>query len=169
MAVAQSVTVSHVQNGSALDYLNDLVRYAYARLGSFEEAEDVAIEVLQDASRLRRLDKVKNLQLYLLGMTRRKIADHARRRGPETVPLAQANDSHSIHENPEFSLAVRETLRQLPDMYQDVLLLKYVHGLSADEIAAVLGKSKIAARSLVQRSREAFAEIGAHLAEDFRA
>jgi RNA polymerase sigma-70 factor (ECF subfamily) len=166
-----SVGFEHIGGDPRLAYLDDLVRYAYARLGSIEEAEDVAIEVLQAAVNVRGgLGSVREPKLYLLGIARRKVAEHHRKtrkqRGPGTLAL---DDLSLVAAQPfaaDTSVAVREVLSKLPELYREVLLLKYIHGLSADEIAQVIGKSRTSARSLVQRAREAFAREGGHLVEE---
>ena len=172
VAVAQGIEVEleRTHESAPLEFLDDLVRYAYARLGSLEEAEDVAIEVLQDAvCRKGGVQGLRQPRLYLLGMARRKIANHLRKnrkeRGPATLTLEDISNVVPSQRPIGETAAVREVLSKLPDVYQEVLLLKYVHGLTAEEIAQVIGKSRSAARSLVQRARDAFAELGAHLAE----
>ena len=62
-----------------MDFLDDVFRYSYARLGQREEAEDVAIEVVQA---LPNPCKRRDLRVYMLGMARRKIADRFRRARP---------------------------------------------------------------------------------------
>jgi RNA polymerase sigma factor (sigma-70 family) len=174
LAIAQDLRLGFEQQSSGdprLAYLDELVRYAYAKLGSLEEAEDVAIEVLQAAVQVRGgLSSIREPKLYLLGIARRKVAEHYRKsrkqRGPNTLALEDL--SHVIAEPvaAEEGMAVREVLAKLPELYQEVLLLKYVHGLTAEEIAQVIGKSRISARSLLQRAREAFAREGGHLMEE---
>ncbi len=169
-----SIKLAESESDPRLAYLDDLVRYAYARLGSVEEAEDVAIEVLQAAVQVRGgLSSMREPKLYLLGIARRKVAEHyrstRRQRGPDTLALQDLAFVSARPPAPEHALAVREVLSKLPEIYREVLLLKYIHGLSAEEIAQVIGKSRMAARSLVQRARDAFAKEGGHLVEDTRA
>ena len=157
-----------------LDFLADLVRYAYSRLGSLEEAEDVAIEVLQAATQVRGgLQSLQDPRLYLLGIARRKVADQYRKsrrqRGPGTLSLDDQSSVAAPSASTDISIEVRAILAKLPEIYQEVLVLKYIHELSAEEIAIVLRKSKASARSLVQRARDAFAREGGHLVEDNRA
>src|SRR5436190_18483717 len=56
-------------------HLNDVLRYAFFRMGSMEDAEDVTAQVLHDALRMgNRLASTQDPRLYMLGMARRKIA-----------------------------------------------------------------------------------------------
>ena len=56
-------------------YLDDVYRYARARLRSREDAEDVAIEVVQE---LPTPCRRKDLLVYMIGMARRKVAGRLR-------------------------------------------------------------------------------------------
>ncbi|MCH5303552.1 MAG: sigma-70 family RNA polymerase sigma factor [Ruminococcus sp.] len=49
---------------------------------------------------------------------------------------------------------VAEKIAELPDIYRDVLTLKYLHGLNDKEIAAAVGISPVSARKRLQRARE---------------
>jgi len=60
-------------------YLDDFFRYAMARLRIREDAEDVAIEVVQS---LPNPCARRELRIYMLGMARRKVADRLRSRRP---------------------------------------------------------------------------------------
>ena len=62
---------------SPMDHYGDLYRYAYARLGSVEDAEDLAIEVIERAS--RRKGRCTD-RLLLLHAARNKVIDRLRKR-----------------------------------------------------------------------------------------
>ena len=155
-------------NPDPMAYLDDIVRYAYARLGSHEEAEDVAMEVFQAAFRFRReLPSKSNPTLYLIGITRRKIADHLRsrnrQRGRNTVSLDDPTLKELSAQPNETSFQLVEALDSLPELQRDVLILKYLFGFSTDEIAGLIRKSPQAANSLLQRARESLAKNAPHL------
>ena len=150
-------------------YMDDVLRYALVRLGSREDAEDVAAQVYHAATRLR---ECEDLRLYLLGIARRKVADamRRRRRTPRTRSLAEPGfepgrgpDIESVHRR----AAVADVLRQLSDEHREALALKYLVGLSAAEIADLTDRTPTAVNSLLQRAREAFAAAaGDRVAED---
>jgi RNA polymerase sigma factor (sigma-70 family) len=137
-----------------LVYLDSVVRYAFARLGSREEAEDVAMEVFQAAFRLRsELPRKIDPQLYLIGITRRKIADHlrsrSRQRGRNTISL---NDPRlaEIGIEPDHGLTeLMVALDALPELQRDVLILKYLLGFSMAEVGGLIRKSPQATNSLL--------------------
>lgn len=144
-------------------YLNDVYRYARARLGSREDAEDVACEVVQS---LPTPCVRKDLRLYMLGMARRKVADRLRRRMP-TVTLLESDLAPSHGEDVLQTAAIDGVLAVLPDDQRDALILKYVVGFSSRELGSLLGRSPEAIDSLLQRGRAAFAqEWNAHSSDE---
>ena len=60
-----------------MNYLADIFRYASARLGQRQDAEDIAIEGCSGPSEPPAEEKTCGI--YMLGMARRKVADRLRR------------------------------------------------------------------------------------------
>jgi RNA polymerase sigma-70 factor (ECF subfamily) len=146
-----------------LEYLDDVLRYAFARLGSREEAEDVAMEVFQAAFRFRsELPKKAEPRLYLIGIARRKIADHVRRRhrerGRGTISIDDPTFQDVGLKPSQDILEAIEAIKVLPELQRDALILKYFHGFTTGEIGKILRKSPEAVNSLLQRGREAMAK-----------
>ena len=130
--------------------VDDVYRYALARTGSKEDAEDIAIEVVQQSPKHLTAEE---LRPYMIGMTRRKVADHFRHvkrsLGPQTESKAFPIDE---------ILDVQSALNTMSDNHRECLILKYVTGLSSIEIATQLNLSPEAVDSLLQRARKAFAK-----------
>lgn len=143
-------------------YLDDVFRYAFARTGNREEAEDIAIEVVQA---LPSPCRKENLRMYMLGMARRKIADYARRRRPQT-DLRELDTTTRFDPASDDATLVGHTLGQLSDEHREVLTLKYIVGLSSREIGDLLGKNSPAIDSLLQRARDSFAGIWSQLTSE---
>jgi len=143
-------------------YLDDVFRYAMARLGHREEAEDVAIEVVQalPSPCLRR-----ELRVYMLGMARRKVADRLRRRRP-TVTVREGDAVGRFDQAADEAAMVAVVLSALSDDHREVLALKYVTGLTAAEIGKAMGRRADAIDSLLQRARDAFAREWRRIAGD---
>jgi len=135
-------------------YLDDVYRYAAMRLGQREDAEDIAIEVVQA---LPNPCSKANLRIYMLGMARRKVADRLRQYRPNEELRdndAAARFDHAVEDAEMVGCA----LKQLSPEHREVLTLKYVIGLSSSEIGRLLGKKPQAVDSLLQRGRSAFEE-----------
>lgn len=157
-------------------HLDDVLRYAFFRLGSREDAEDVTAQVRHVALKEgRRLAEAEDPRIYLIGIARRKVADVLRRRSrapqarslddPTFVPPGGADDLDAIHRR----AAIAGVMRRLPDDQREALALKYLVGFSAAEIASLTERTPIAVNSLLQRAREAFAaEAGDQFEEEIR-
>jgi len=155
-------------------YFPRLYRFALARLGNEDAAEEVVQRVL-----IRALDRLHTyrgeaaLLTWLCTLCRRDIATWLGRQESsrevslfderpeiraalETVAAADADDPEAELRRRELSGLVRLTLDHLPGAYGDVLEWKYIHDLSVQEIAHRLGVGYKAAESLLARARKAF-------------
>ncbi len=142
-------------------YLDDVFRYAYARTRNREEAVDIAIEVVQSLPSPCRKD---NLRVYMLGMARRKIANYARRRRDE--PVREQDATTRFDPLSDDAALVATTMAALSDDHREVLTLKYVVGLSSQEISSLMDRSAPAIDSLLQRARDSFAQAWTELTSD---
>jgi len=133
-------------------YLDDVFRYASVRLGQREDAEDIAIEVVQA---LPNPCSKSNLKAYMIGMARRKIADRLRRSRPTQTSRESDGQVRFEHKVEEAAL-VGFAMKQISAEHREVLALKYIVGLSSAEVGKILGKRPDAVDSLLQRARGAF-------------
>lgn len=160
-------------------YLDEVFRYASRRLERREDAEDVCAETFAAAfEQLPRFRGEVEVRLWLLGIARRKVADalrrHARRREvawPDEFETADPGHNErparaALRE--ESRSKMRQLLAQLKDEQREVLLLKYVEELSVEEIALVIGRSKGATNSLLQRARARVFQSGQAYFLDFQ-
>jgi RNA polymerase sigma-70 factor, ECF subfamily len=144
------------------NYLNDVYRYAMARLNHREDAEDIAIEVVQSLPNpCRRHD----LRVYMLGIAKRKIADRYRRLKPADEIRETDLTGRFDHQADEATF-VTCVMQNLTLEHREVLVLKYVVGMSSAEIGKVMSKKPEAVDSLLQRAREAFGRHWEDLSSD---
>jgi RNA polymerase sigma-70 factor (ECF subfamily) len=134
-------------------FLDDVFRYAMARLGHREDAEDVAIEVVQS---LPNPCYRRDLRVYMLGMARRKVADRLRKRRP-TMPMRESEATLRFDDKSDEITQVSAAMEAIAPDHREVLTLKYIVGLSSAEIGKLLGIRSDAVDSRLQRGREAFA------------
>ncbi|MBX3119540.1 MAG: sigma-70 family RNA polymerase sigma factor [Fimbriimonadaceae bacterium] len=142
-------------------FADDVWRYVASKLRRREDVEDVVMEVFGAAFKdLDRLRKADSPRLWLLVVARRKVIDVIRRsyRKPE-LPLDMAADQAApeVDANKQQVYALMD---DLPEIYREVLILKYVNGLGTEEVARVIRKSVGAANSLLQRARQSLREKG---------
>jgi RNA polymerase sigma-70 factor (ECF subfamily) len=168
-AVNEAALVERAQSGSATavrDLLAQVrpavLRYALARLGRRDVAEDVTQEVclavLTGLSRYE--DTGRPFRSFVFGIAAHKVADahRAAYRGHDVVTDTlpdRADDAPGPEEEALRSEDARRAaalLRHLPDDQRELLLLRVAAGLSAEEVGAVLGMSPGAVRVAQHRA-----------------
>jgi RNA polymerase sigma-70 factor, ECF subfamily len=137
-------------------YYPVLCRYAYARLGSSVEAEDVASQTFLKAyEAIGRYEYRKRPMLAWLYTICRNLAN--KRRGSSwarTVALAQADEAAAQTPEADFAnrLDLMEAVIKLKDQQRDVVILRFSLGMSLRETAGVLNTTEAAVHSLQTRA-----------------
>jgi RNA polymerase sigma-70 factor (ECF subfamily) len=141
-------------------YYEDVYNYIYHRVPGASVTEDLTAEVF-----LRVLESIDSytfrgvpLAVWLFRIARNLIADYFRR-GPGLVevplkegvlpPEAGADD---VFERELTQQQLVRALSNLTEDQQDVIILRFVDGFSATDVAQILGKSKGAIHSLQHRA-----------------
>jgi RNA polymerase sigma-70 factor (ECF subfamily) len=145
-----------------------LLGYATRRVGNHRAADVVAETMARAVGAIERFDASgPGFHAWLFGICRHVVADTHRaatrdegRREPATVPVDDISDGL---EQDEEAAAMRTAYTRLSDDDREVLDLRVVGGLSADEVAAVLGKQpgtvRMAQSRALERLRGHFEEI----------
>jgi RNA polymerase sigma-70 factor (ECF subfamily) len=159
------------------EHLEPVYAFVHFRLGGRrEEVEDVVQETFTAAlAGIGSFDGRSSLQTWLCGIARNKIRASRARARPRSLEQALAESDPEIDailadvareplpehvlERKETRELVGATLSSLPADYREALLLKYVEGLSTDQLAARAQKSAKAAESTLTRARGAFARV----------
>jgi RNA polymerase sigma-70 factor (ECF subfamily) len=119
-----------------------LYRYAFSRLGRTEDAEDVTNQVFEEAWRGigRYRDEGLPLRAWLFGIARNLAGNHRRRFMTRNAQLSV--DSLQVEGHPDAARAemidLAEAISSLDSGQAEVISLRYIHGLSLLETAAVL-------------------------------
>jgi RNA polymerase sigma-70 factor (ECF subfamily) len=150
------------QGEDPMRYLDEVFRYAAARLGRREDAEDIAIEVVQS---LPNPCFKRDLKVYMLGMARRKCIDRMRKHRP-SADLRDCDTALRFDSASDEAAIVEMVMRELSDDHREALSLKYIAGLSSAEIGRITGRKPAAVDSMLQRAREAFAEHWTRISSD---
>jgi RNA polymerase sigma-70 factor (ECF subfamily) len=137
-----------------------LYNYAYLQLGSVQQAEDLASEVL-----LRVLESLKGyrfrgvpLSAWVFRIARNYLIDLNRRRQRRPqVSLYEGipSDEVSPHAAAERAIAqseLRLALTKLTEEQRQVIILKFVECMDNASVARVLGRSQGAVKSLQHRA-----------------
>lgn len=132
-----------------------LHRFLHARLRNEPDALDALQETLTAAWQgLPRLSSTAKFWPWLCGIAANKAADVARRRPPassDALDVAMGGLENEL-------LGLRDALDALPETFRQVVLLRYVLGLSEDEVAVALGIRVGTVKSRSARAKSALAK-----------
>jgi RNA polymerase sigma-70 factor (ECF subfamily) len=143
-------------------YLDRVYGYAFYQLGDHHDAEDATertfLSALNAIHRYR--DRGSTFRAWLFRIAHNCVANvhrgRARRRTvpmPDDPPWSAPNaDPAGLLHRAEETHAVMRAVATLPDDRRQVVLLRFVDGLSAAEIGEVLGRSAGAVRVLQHRA-----------------
>ena len=139
-------------------------RYAYARTGDRDAADDVASQTFSEAltavSRYRSSGKPIVAWLYRIA---RNVAGKRARDSRRMLPAGRSDLVAGSPEDRLDALVLAEALRRLTGDQREVIALRFVAGYSTNEIAAMMGKREAAVYSLEAR---AIAALRRQLSED---
>lgn len=153
-------------------YLDRVYGYAFYQLGDHHDAEDATERTFMAA--LRALgtftDEGASFRAWLFRIAHNTIANARRSRVRRSAaPLHPSIDPPAPNADPAGLVARADELRRvldavadLPDDRRQVVLLRFVDGLTSREIGQVLDRSEGAARVLLHRAlRDLAARLGA--------
>ncbi|HJP79516.1 MAG TPA: sigma-70 family RNA polymerase sigma factor [Pseudonocardiaceae bacterium] len=143
-----------------------VVKYCRARVGTQERsqasaddvAQDVCLAVLTALPGFR--DQGRPFLAFVYGIAAHKVADaHRAAARNRSEPVADVPDKADDQAGPEqralrgeLSSEVRELLKELPPKQREILVLRVVVGLSAEETAAAVGSTPGAVRVAQHRA-----------------
>lgn len=159
------------------EYFPRLYRFACARLGDDDAAEDVTQATLIKAlAKMSTFRGESALFTWLCTFCRHEISawlEQVGKRGTavsladdqettraalDAIAMLARDDPGDAYQREELSQRVHAALDYLPTRYADALSWKYMEGMSVHEIAERLGVGYKAAESLLTRARLAFRE-----------
>lgn len=142
-------------------YRSSVYSYVYYRVSEVTTAEDITSEVFIKA--LKRLDRYvyqqKPLAPWLFTIARNLIIDHYRKAGrqqqfplDESMEAGKQNGVAQVVEKKMTEAGLMNALPTLTEDQQQVILLKFLEGRSNAEVAAMLGKTEGAIKSIQHRA-----------------
>jgi RNA polymerase sigma-70 factor (ECF subfamily) len=152
-------------------YYEQLRKYAIGRLGSREEAEDVASLAFLRA--LNRIDSYKStgkpIISWLYGIAQNLLRELCRRPDHRVMnngsPFASAEPNEGCHIDPDVAqlLDLQAALAALTPRQREVVTLLHFAGFNVREVAAMLGKHErsvyyLEARALIRLKAELLAQ-----------
>ncbi|WP_414637991.1 RNA polymerase sigma factor ShbA [Actinophytocola sp.] len=143
-----------------------IVRYCRSRIGrsgsAYSSADDVAQEICVAVlgALTRYSDEPESFLPFVYGIAAHKVADHYRRAGRDrSDPAADVPDGIDVSASPEQQMMaadlrerLAELLNTLPPRQREILRLRLIVGLSAQETATTVGLTPTAVRVTQHRA-----------------
>jgi RNA polymerase sigma-70 factor (ECF subfamily) len=158
--------INRVKNGDAEafgviyeQYAEMIFRYIYSHLDSRLDAEDLTAEIFIRAWKaLPRYDqRGLPFSAFLFRIARNSLIDYYRQKKPVQsldeveIQSGHAGPEQAVEENFE-NQDLRNTIAQLREDYRNVVVLRFLAGLSPEETAQVMQRSVGAVRVLQHRA-----------------
>jgi RNA polymerase sigma-70 factor (ECF subfamily) len=151
-------------------HLNAIYRYVYFRVGNTRDAEDLteqtflkAWEALPDYNQ-----RGNPFTSWLYRIAHNVVVDHHRRQKPivstslVTTRVAQESKQPTALDQviqAEEADALASAIAQLPDEYQQIIILRFVEGLRHTEVSLIMDKSEGACRVMQHRALAALNQL----------
>ena len=147
-------------------HVDAVYRYAYFRLRSDTDAEDVTSEVFQRALvAMPRFEPRRPFLAFLYTIARNVVADRFRRARPEAT-FEDALDHASDLPGPEESSIrsdearrLRAAIGRLTELQQEIVILKFIEGRDTREVAQLTGKPEATIRGIQMRALAALRDV----------
>ncbi len=149
-------------------YVEQIYRFILFRVGNEQTAEDLTSQVFLKAWNNLSSYQIRGLpfKAWLFRIARNSVIDYYRTY-KETTPLepsalTKPDPAAEVGDQVEQQLQAEElrlALQQLTEDQRQVLTLRFIEGLSTEEVANVMGKRQGAIRALQMRGLQALAEI----------
>ena len=135
----------------------ELFRFALYLCGNRTDAEDICSETFVRAFAASDTIRADTIRAYLFTIARHLYLHDLRGKRPRTEvseewPDMQAGPEQRVVDRDELAGVLR-ALQQLPELDRAALLMRAVHGLPYEEIAAALSISLSAAKVKIHRAR----------------
>lgn len=166
-----------LQNADCFYYLmtryeKKLLHYIL-RLSNINEptAEDILQEVFMKAYRnLRDFDSRLKFSSWIYRIAHNETISFFRKRKarPETVNIENEDlvhflkssfDVHKEYKQQEINAKVQEVIKQLPEKYREVLIMRFIDDLDYQEISDILKKPMGTVSTLINRAKTQFREL----------
>ncbi len=149
-------------------HVDAVYRYVFYRVRNDADAEDLTSEVFMRALRaIPRYEPRQAFLAWLYRIARNAVIDRGRRARPQ-VSFEEALDHPAADRvvDPDASLAtlsdrsvIRQAIAKLTPLQAEVVVLRFVEGLSTTEIAKIVGKREGTVRGIQFRALASLREL----------
>lgn len=147
-------------------YLNRVFRYIYFRVADSIEAEDLTETVFIKAWEALGSVRIEefNFKAWVYRIAHNVVIDRYRTNRAD-VPLDDIGHLHDVTHNPEYAYRIQEESSQLAKeiskldpVMQDVIIYRFILGLSHAETAEIMEKSEVNIRVIQYRALQKLKE-----------
>ena len=146
-------------------YFVPVFRYVYLRVGTKEEAENIAQEVfLKVYKNVENYnDQGKDPLAYFFTIARNQVIDFYRKKKPisldQNLPVLEKletsfGDPETTLDQNEKARTLNAAIQSLNDIQREVVILKFINGFENSQVAEILDKSEEAIRQIQHRALE---------------
>jgi RNA polymerase sigma-70 factor (ECF subfamily) len=153
-------------------YSAKIFRFILFKVSSRETAEDLASQCfLKMWEKIRDGAEIKNFQAWLYRVARNLVIDYYRQREKEELPLIyqlEEEEFSTLQVDPDKAIAAQDLQKLLLLLNGDVreiVVLKYIEGMSVKEIASIVEKSAVNVRVILHRAMK---ELKNHVQEKLK-
>lgn len=150
-------------------YSPKIKRYVHAKIGVYEDAEDLVQDILYAfLEAARDFRGSSSIQTYLYSIAHHKVIDYYRKKRLKQLVFSQVPQLESLISpllDPQAQLdatlvreKIQKVLATLLPVHRTILLLKYLDDVSVSEIAKQLSTTIKGAESRLFRARRAFVQ-----------
>ncbi len=152
-------------------YVTRLYRYIFFKVSSSADAEELVSSVfLKLWGHIKDGNKISNLRSFLYKIARNSVVDYYRARNGQNQNTVSLEEIAETYSQSEASLddqidtraklsEIKSFLGRLKGEYKEVIILKYVEGLSSKEIALILNKSQASTRVHIHRAVKSLKQL----------
>ncbi len=158
-------------------YVTSIYRFVYFKVNNHEDAEDLTADVFLKAwNYITEHTDVRSFRAVIYRIARNLVIDLYRRRATrnEVTGFPDEEEDHPDDRMAHLSdkgsgvrkietehdhQQVLDAIAQLKEEYREVVLFRYVDGLSASEVAEILGKSSVDVRVTTHRAMKALRKV----------
>jgi len=142
-------------------YVEKIYRFIYYKVGNKEEAEDITSEVfLKVWNHIINEDKeIKSFSGLLYRVARNAVIDLYRSKTREFEHLDPEMEIPDVKNNWFEQLNIKsdmeqvlQALEKLKHEYKEAVTLRYIEGLTIDEVAQIMEKNNTAVRVMIHRA-----------------
>ena len=153
-------------------YVDKIYKFVVLKINQPEKAEEIVQDVFLKLWKLSQNEKkeISNLSAVLYQIARFAVIDHYRLTNKKIVDIdidevllvdeGQLMESVEQKIDIEYDIQkIKRAMNNLPEIYKDIIIMKFIDDLSNNEIAEVLGKSEGNIRVLAHRALKKLREM----------